>query len=118
MAGPVITTLLSPNPASGTQTTDGSENSLASGTASGTYVLTLEANNMADGDTIEIRGYHKPGASSTKRQQFYLSLANAQSDPGFISPPIPTEGYVEFSIKRTAGTDRSYKWSVLNLNGT
>ena len=118
MAGPVITTLLSPNPASGSQTTDGTENSLVSGTASGTYVLTLETVNMADGDVLEIRGYHKPGASATKRQNFYLALSNTQGDPGFISPPIPTEGYVEFTIKRTAGTDRSYKWSVLNLNGT
>jgi hypothetical protein len=117
MAGPVITTQLSPNPASGTQTTNGSENSLASGTANGTYVLTLETVNMADGDVIEVRGYTKPGASSTKRQNFYLSLSNVQGDPGFISPPIPTEGYVEFSIKRTVGADRSYKWSVLNLNG-
>ena len=82
------------------------------------YVPTLETNNMADGDVIEVRGYHKPGASSTKRQNFYFSLSKLQSDPGFIAPPIPTEGYLEFSIKRTAGTDRSYKWSVLNLNRT
>ena len=118
MAGPVITTLLSPNPASGSATVVvGTEDTLASGTASGTYVLTLETINMADGDIVEVRGYDKPGGSSTSRLSFYYSLANAQSTPGHISPPILTEGYVAFSIKQTSGTARTFNWSVLNLNG-
>jgi hypothetical protein len=106
MAGPVITTLLSPNPANGTQTTDGTENSLASGTASGTYVLTLETINMADGDVLEIRGYHKPGASSTKRQTSIsrsatprVTLASSRRryrptvtlNLRFSEPPAPTD---------------------------
>jgi hypothetical protein len=118
MAGPVITTLLTTNPASGTVTTDGTEQSFTSGTASGSYYLELETNNMVDGDQIEIRGYIKPGASSTKRQCIYNSLSNLQSDPGYISGILPTPGYIEFSIKRIAGSDRSYKWAIINCNGT
>jgi hypothetical protein len=118
MAGPVITTLLTPTPASGSATVVvGTEDVLASGTASGTYVLTLETINMADGDVLEIRGYDKPGGSATQRQVIYYSLANGQGDPGHISPPILTEGFVQFSIKQTAGTARTFNWSVLNLNG-
>jgi hypothetical protein len=66
MAGPVIMTQLLPNPESGTQTTNGSENSLASATVSGTYVLTLET------------------ASTTKRQTFHLSLSNSPFQFGGI----------------------------------
>ena len=119
MAGPVVTTLLTPNPASGSVTTIiGTELSLASGTASGTYVLSLETVNIADGDALEIRGYDKPGGSATKRQCMYYSLANAQSIPSHKSPPILTEGYAEFSVRQTTGSARSLAWSVLNLNGT
>jgi hypothetical protein len=118
MSGPVITTLLSPNPASGSQTcVIGTEEFLASGTASGTYVLSLDVTNMADGDVLEIRGYDKPGGSSTARQLFYYSLSNGQSDDGHLSPPILTEGYVQFSIKQSAGIARTFGWSVLNLYG-
>ena len=119
MTGPVITTLLTPNPASGSQTcVIGTEEFLATGTASGTYVLSLEVVNMADGDVLEIRGYVKPGGSATARQLFSYSLSNGQSDDAHLSPPIPTEGYVQFSIKQTAGTARTFNWSILNLNGT
>ena len=119
MAGPVVTTLLTPNPASGSVTTIiGTELSLASGTASGTYVLSLETVNIADGDNIEVRGYDKPGGSATKRQLFGYSLANAQTNTAHLSPPVLTEGYAEFTLRHTTGAPRTLAWSVLNLNGT
>ena len=118
MPGPVITSLLTPVPAQGSQTcVIGTEHTLATGNASGTYVLTLETSAMADGDVLEVRGYDKPGGSATARQLFYYSLANAQSNPAHISPTIITEGFVQFTIRQTAGTGRTMNWSVLNLNG-
>lgn len=117
MAGPVITTLLGTNPASGTLTTDGTEQTFTSGTAvSGTFMLRLDTSNMVDGDQIELRLYTKAG--STERQAVYYSLANAQSDPLHIGPSLPTAEDYKATIKRIAGTDRSYAWSILNLNGT
>ena len=119
MAGPIITKLLTPNPASGSVTTIiGTEISLASGTAGGIYVLSLETVNLADGDTLEIRSYVKPGGSATKRQLFVYSLANGQSNPAHTSPQIITEGYAEFTLRHTTGAPRTLAWSVLNLNGT
>jgi hypothetical protein len=118
MPGPVITSLLTPSPAVGSQTcVIGTEQILANGTASGTYVLNLETINLADGDVLEVRGYDKPGGSATTRQLFYYSLANGQGNPAHFSPTIVTEGFVQFTVKQTAGTARTLNWSVLNLNG-
>lgn len=118
MTAPVITTLLTPNPASGSQTADGAEDSLASGTAAGAYQLSLDTHNMADGDVLEVRAYDKPGAGATKRQVMYYSLANAQSDPSHASPIVVTDAYIEFSIKQTAGVNRVYAWAVRNVYGS
>lgn len=120
MAGPVVTTLLSPNPASGTKTTDGTEQTFASASAaSGTYVLRLDKNAMQDGDGVEIRGYNSADASN-QRVCFAYPIFNAvtsASELVHVSPPIITADYVKFTITRIAGTDRAYPWSVLNLNG-
>ncbi|HYD07796.1 MAG TPA: hypothetical protein VEC60_18820 [Reyranella sp.] len=117
MAGPVITTLLATNPASGNVTTDGTEQELTAGAAvSGTFMLRLDTSNMADGDQIELRLYTKAG--STRRQAACYSLSNAQQDPVHLGPILPTAEDYRATIKRVAGTDRSYAWSILNLNGT
>lgn len=116
---PVITTLLSPNPASGNTTTDGTEQTLASGTAAaGTYQCLVDTTNMVDGDIIELRCYTKSNGSATEHQEFYASFGGAQGDAVKASPIIPTAADVKFTIKRTAGTDRAYQWGVNNLNGT
>lgn len=119
MAGPVITTLLTPNPASGSQTADGLEDTLASATAaSGTFLLKVDTANMADGDILELRAYTKARSTDTERQVAYISLANAQSDPLAFLGPIATDADIKFTLKQTAGTNRAYPWAVLNLNGT
>ena len=59
MAGPVVTTLLSPNPASGSLTADGNNNVLAGGYASGTYLPQVDLRNMAAGDVVEYRSWKR-----------------------------------------------------------
>ena len=58
-AGPAVTTLLSPNPASGSVTADGNNNVLAGGSASGTYLAQLDLRNMAAGDVVEYRSWKR-----------------------------------------------------------
>jgi hypothetical protein len=55
MTGPVITTLLYPNPASGSLTADGNTNVLSGGTNSGVYLPQVDFRNMAAGDVTEYR---------------------------------------------------------------
>ena len=57
MAGPATTTLLYPNPADGNLTADGSQNCIAGGSASGTYLPKVNLTNMADGDITELAGF-------------------------------------------------------------
>ncbi len=123
MAGPVITTLLSPNPATGNTSalTIGTETTLASATSlsqGGTFLPQIDLSNMVDGDVIEIRVYNQANSSSSLVEEISLSFANAQID---LMPPLPaipaTIGW-RLTIKQTVGTGRTYQWSVLNLNGT
>lgn len=119
MTAPVITTLLSPNPASGNTTTDGTEQTLASAaSAAGIYQLLIDTTNMVDGDQIELRAYTKSNGSATEHQAYFASFANAQTDLVKMSLPIATAADIKFTVKRTAGTDRAYQWGVLNLCGT
>ena len=119
MSGPVITTLLSPNPASGNLTADGTEQTLANSTAaSGTFMPRVSLANMVDGDIVEIRGYSKANGSATERQCWICSFANAQGDQLPPLPATPTAEDYKVTLKQTAGTNRTYQWSVLNLNGT
>ncbi|MGA8550321.1 MAG: hypothetical protein WB678_08795 [Stellaceae bacterium] len=123
MAGPAITTLLSPNPATGniSALTIGTETPLAAATSlsqGGTFLPQVDLSNMADGDVTEIRVYNQANSSSTLVEEICLSFANGQTD---LMPPLPavpaTIGW-KLTIKQTAGTARAYQWSVLNLNGT
>lgn len=118
MSGPVITALLSPNPASGNLTADGSEDLLASATAaSGVFQLRADLSNMADGDIVELRAYTKANGNGTEGLVYYASFANAQTNKIALSLPVATAEDIKFTLKQTAGTNRNFQWSVLNLVG-
>ena len=119
MAGPIISLLLTPNPASGNITADGTEQTLASATAvSGTFMPRVNLANMVDGDVVELRGYTKANGSDTEGLCWYLSFANKQSDVLPLLPTIATAEDIKITLKEipTAG-HHTYQWSVLNLNG-
>lgn len=59
MVGPVVTTLLSPNPASGSLTADGNANAIAGGSGAGTYLPQVDLRNMAAGDVVEYRSWKR-----------------------------------------------------------
>lgn len=115
-ATPVVATGLSPNPASGTTTTDGTEQVLASGTSTpGDYVFALDATNMVDGDTIELRVYTVLKSAGSYRQAYFASFSNTQTDAAKVSICLPSVYGYKATLKRTAGTDRAYDWAVLAL---
>jgi hypothetical protein len=123
MAGPVITSLLSPSPATGNTSAlaIGAETTLASATAlsqGGIFLPQVDLTNMADGDVTEIRVYNQENSLSSMVEEICLSFANGQTD---LMPPLPaipaTIGW-KLTIKQTTGTGRTYQWSVLNLSGT
>jgi hypothetical protein len=123
MAGPVVTTLLSPSPASGTwaPTDNVTETTLASGTAaSGTFMLLMDTSNQADGDTIRIRVYTSGDGSNSRVEDDFTLGPNAPAYLVFRTAPLPTPDYFKVTALLVAGStiSRSFPWRVINLNGT
>ena len=130
MAGPKVTTLLTPNPASGTwQPTDlTTEATLASGTAAaGTYCLRLDmgaTGGSADGDIIQMTVYTYAGGTTERIARRYSILgggpALGTADPKiYVSEPFPTADDYKVTLLLVAGgvSSRSFPWDVINLNG-
>lgn len=107
---------------SGTQTaTVGTEHTLSSGSAAGTYQLKLLTSNMASGDTLELRAYSKVLTGETATVAYYVMYTGPQAtnDIMKISVPISTDlaetDGVKFTLKQTTGTGRAYAWKVLRF---
>jgi len=114
--------------AEGPTTTDGTEQVLATETVAGVYQLRIDTRNMAKGDRIELRVYlsidtaesrylAEPGVMSYSNKQGD-GTADAAGDGAVVKFSLPyTVGDVgngvRFSLKRVAGTDRAYEWSVV-----
>jgi hypothetical protein len=122
MAGPVVTALLSPNPASGiwAPTDNTTETTLASATAaSGTFILLLDTSTQADGDQIQLRAYASADGTNS-RVLDELSLGPAAPSFKMVSyGPFATADFIKFTALLVAGstTSRSFAWRVVNLNG-
>lgn len=102
---------------SGTQTASiSTEHTLSTRTSARTYVLLVDLSNLAAGDTVELRAKVKVLSSSTTRQAYVETFTGDQTDDAFISIPIPTAHSCSFTLKQTAGTGRSFDWSVLSLD--
>lgn len=103
--------------ASGTQAaTISTEHTLGAAiTTAGVYALLVDCNALVAGDTLELRAYSKVLGASTERQCYLATLSGAQADPDLISVPVPTAHSVKFTLKQTAGTGRSFDWSVVKF---
>ena len=98
---------------SGTTSTDGTEQTLATDTANLVYVFVIDTGAMVNGDVIEIRAKTKVLSGGTSRLAYIAVYANVQAQPQKYSVPIPANIELVVTLKRTAGTDRSYHWALL-----
>lgn len=103
--------------ASGTQTaTLATEHTLATRTDGKTYVLVVDASNLANGDTVVLRAKVKALTGSTAALAYSVTLTHAQAEPVVISPPVPAVHSVAFTLEQTDGTGRNFDWSVVSLD--
>lgn len=101
------------NAANGTQAaTISTEHTLATETAVGVYVLTVDLSNMASGDTMTLRAKVKTLTGSTSTKESSITFTGAQDPAVFQSKPIAVEHEVVFTLQQTAGTGRSFPWSL------
>lgn len=103
--------------ASGTQVAViSTEHTLTTVTDVATYVLLVDMSNMAASDVVAFRGKTDVFGSTTARTTVYATFTNAQTDPdNYASIPLPVAHSGSFTLKQTAGTGRSFKWSVVRL---
>jgi len=97
----------------GTETTIGS--AIA---AAGTYQLKLDLSNLAGGatpDILELRVYSKTLSGDTKALIDIWTLIGAEAVPIIYTPIYPELYYLEFTLKQTQGTGRTYKYNILQL---
>ena len=103
---------------SGSTTTDGTEQTLATITAAGNYQFRIDLGNMVKADAIEVRiKTEARSADATAYVLYFAAYANAQgADARIAETPwvaIPASSQYIVTLKRTAGTDRAYAWSIL-----
>lgn len=86
--------------------------SLAAQTNDGIYQVFIETINIAAGDSFQIRVYEKVYSSATQRVIYEEILNGAQSNGTWVSPSLILMHGWDVSIKKLAGTDRNFGWSV------
>lgn len=100
--------------ASGTQTAAiGTEHQLTSQTGAGAYVLVVDANNMAAGDTLTLKIKTRVIGGGELRLAYTMSYADLQSEPNKYSVPVPSNNEIVATLTQTAGTSRDFPWSLL-----
>ena len=94
----------------GTETQFGSNS-----TTNATYVLKVNASNMAGGDVTELRVYSEDITSGSVIQAWKGTFANVQVNTLKLSPPVASDISLKCTIKQTAGTGRTYVWEILRI---
>lgn len=99
---------------SGSTTTDGTEQTLATVTDPEVLQLTVDVANLVNGDVIELRIYGKARSSDTERLMWgpvrvgpVAPITKLLPGPAMLSPH-----HFKATIKRIAGTDRAYPWAI------
>lgn len=99
--------------------TIGTETTLGSAiTTAGTYQLNLNVTNLAGGgtpDILELRVYGKTLSGDTKALKDIWTLVGIQVVPIIYTPPYPEPYYLEFTVKQTQGTGRTFKYNIVQL---
>jgi hypothetical protein len=102
---------------SGTQTaTISTEHVLAQPTTAKTRQLCVDLNAMAAGDILELRIKRKTLTGGTIRLAYLATFAHAQGEPIVTSVPVAMPFGGDFTLTQTAGTGRSFPWSVETLD--
>jgi len=102
---------------SGTQVaTITTEHTLDTDTTGKTYVLVVDTGAMVNGDTLELRLKTKVLSGGTSRLAYMATFENIQAEPQKYSVPVPANIEIVATLKQTAGTGRSFPWSLLSLD--
>lgn len=109
--------------ASGSQlTVIGTEHSLATIAVAGTFILEVDLSVMAAGDCVEIRWKSKTLTGGTERNGdiYYRDGGQPVDKLQFVSDFVPNlntdSSSVEFSLKQTIGSVRTFAWQIFKYS--
>lgn len=90
----------------------GTEHILSTPSTAATYQLNLDCSALTYGDILEVRVY-KMIDGTNFRQLWKGSFSQPQINTGKVGPYVATAGnQLKFTITQTAGTGRSFIWSL------
>ena len=84
-------------------------------TAAGTYVLSVDTTNMANGDILELRCKKKVLTGGTEKTYILGTFRDAQADPVKDGIPMVSIYSCSFTLKQVAGTARNFDWNIQAL---
>lgn len=91
------------------------EHTLATITTSGSFVLGVDLNNMALGDTLVLRMKLKIRSAGTTRILAEVVYQHNQTSPAEVSWPVASTNEIVFTLEQTAGTGRAFPWEIWEL---
>lgn len=80
-------------------------------TTADVYQYMIDLSNMAHGDVIELRIEVKVRTGSTAADILKVTFANVQTNPVWVSPPIPVLFEVRAYMTQELGTGRAIEWT-------
>lgn len=99
----------------GTNTCDGTEQTLDTETAAKTYVVMLDLNDMANGETLIVRVKTKPLTGGTTRTIYRADYANVQTtQPIVVSAPVPSLWQLIVTLEGT--NTLSIPWVLMTID--
>jgi len=92
-----------------------SDNALSQQTGSGIYQLTVDLENMASGDEVEIRVETKCKSDQDRKNTYVYNFSDAQAVPIWVSDPVAVflGGEIAVTLLQSAGTGRGFVWNLL-----
>lgn len=100
--------------ASGSQIAEiANEHLLSTNTTSGIFVLVVDTNNMTEGDELTLRIKTMAIGSGSARLAYKMEFTGLQGEPVKYSVPVPSNNSITCTLEQTAGTARTFPWSLL-----
>ncbi len=74
------------------------------------YATWIYMDNLTGGDSVQIRVYIlDPNDTNTMKKYLDVLISDAQSNPAFYIPWVPT-GQYQVSVQRITGVDKNITW--------
>lgn len=84
-------------------------------TIDGYYQLVVDVSVLAAGDVLELSAELKVTSVGAARVCAIASFRDVQTEAATFSVPIPNIYGLTFKLKQTAGTGRTFDWSILRV---